>query len=69
MYSYNPNAKYRAGSQSDEGHVNDDKIAFDLQNLVHPNVYTSSNTYFKTSYRDIIQQIEISIPYIEVFFQ
>ena len=68
MYSYNPNAKYRAGSQSDEGHVNDDKIAFDLQNLVHPNVYTSSNTYFKTSYRDIIQQIEISIPYIEVFF-
>ena len=69
MYHYNPNVKYRAGNQTDEnGHTNDDKMAFDLQNLVHPNVYTSSNTYFKTSYRDIIQQIEISIPLIEVFY-
>ena len=69
MYRYNPNVKYRAGNQTDEnGHTNDDKMAFDLQNLVHPNVYTSSNTYFKTSYRDIIQQVEISIPLIEVFY-
>ena len=69
MYRYNPNVKYRAGNQTDEnGHTNDDKMAFDLQNLVHPNVYTSSNTYFKTSYRDITQQVEISIPLIEVFY-
>ena len=69
MYHYNPNVKYRAGNQTDEnGHTNDDKMAFDLQNIVHPNVYTSSNTYFKTSYRDITQQVEISIPLIEVFY-
>ena len=35
MYRYNPNVKYRAGNQTDEnGHTNDDKMEFDLQNLV-----------------------------------
>ena len=51
MYKYNKNAKYKAGSQSDDiGHINDDKLSFDLQNLIRPNVYTSNSTYFKTSY-------------------
>ena len=69
MNKYNKNAKYKAGFQSNNlGHLNDDKMAFDLQNLIRPNIYTSNSTYFKTSYKDILQQNEVSVPYIEVFF-
>ena len=48
--------------------TNDDKMSFDLQNLIRTYVYTSNSTYFTTSYRDILQQIEVSILCIEVFF-
>ena len=35
---------------------------------MNPDIYTSTSKYFKTSYRDIIQQLGVYIPYKEVYF-
>ena len=60
MYKYNKYAKYKAGSQEEKRKMSREgvrqviiDIAFDLQKLTKPEIYTSSSTYFKTSYIDI----------------
>ena len=70
MYKYNKYAKYKAGSQEEKRKMGREgvrqviiDIAFDLQKLTKPEIYTSSSTYFKTSYIDIFNtdlQINLS---------